>query len=110
VVFAPDWPGARAASLALTDDAPNSPQTLSLAGTGTGSTNASYVHSAYVAMLGHDADPVALTSWLSRLDAGTSRSADSSGLAYWTQAILGGAGDEQILAFVLSSDEFFASH
>ena len=35
------------------------------------------------------------------------RAADAAGLAYWTQAILGGASDEQILAFVLSSNEFF---
>ncbi|TME00634.1 MAG: DUF4214 domain-containing protein [Chloroflexi bacterium] len=38
------------------------------------------------------------------------RVADAGGLAYWTQAILGGASDEQILAFVVSSDEFFQTH
>ncbi|HVS43194.1 MAG TPA: DUF4214 domain-containing protein, partial [Candidatus Dormibacteraeota bacterium] len=35
------------------------------------------------------------------------RAADAAGLTYWTQAILGGASDEQIIAFVLSSNEFF---
>ncbi|TMD86295.1 MAG: DUF4214 domain-containing protein [Chloroflexi bacterium] len=38
------------------------------------------------------------------------RVADAGGLAYWTQAILGGASDEQILAFVVSSEEFFQTH
>jgi hypothetical protein len=35
------------------------------------------------------------------------RAADPGGLAYWSQAILGGASDEQIIAFLLSSNEFF---
>jgi hypothetical protein len=35
------------------------------------------------------------------------RAADAGGLGYWTQQILGGASDEQIIAFVLSSNEFF---
>ncbi|HVS42269.1 MAG TPA: DUF4214 domain-containing protein [Candidatus Dormibacteraeota bacterium] len=38
------------------------------------------------------------------------RAADAAGLAYWTQAILDGASDEQIVAFVVSSDEFFQTH
>ncbi|HEX6493527.1 MAG TPA: DUF4214 domain-containing protein [Candidatus Dormibacteraeota bacterium] len=38
------------------------------------------------------------------------RPADAAGLAYWTQAILSGASDEQIIAFLVSSDEFFQTH
>jgi Domain of unknown function (DUF4214) len=38
------------------------------------------------------------------------RAADAGGLAYWTQAILNGASDEQIVAVLVSSDEFFQTH
>jgi hypothetical protein len=92
------------------------------------------VDALYNDVLGRAPDPGGRAYWVSHFDATTiagrilysaegrsrlvggyyqailGRSADSTGLAYWTQAILGGASDEQILAFVLSSDEFFASH
>jgi uncharacterized protein DUF4214 len=38
------------------------------------------------------------------------RGPDSYGLSYWTNAILGGASDENVIADFLSSDEYFLSH
>jgi hypothetical protein len=39
-----------------------------------------------------------------------SRPAESGGLSFWTNALLGGASDENIIASILSSDEYFTSH
>ncbi|MGH7746466.1 MAG: DUF4214 domain-containing protein, partial [Candidatus Dormibacteria bacterium] len=38
------------------------------------------------------------------------RGSDAPGLSYWTQAILGGASDENVIADFLSSQEYFLSH
>ena len=36
------------------------------------------------------------------------RSADNAGLAFFTQAVQQGARDEQVIALILASDEYFA--
>jgi hypothetical protein len=38
------------------------------------------------------------------------RGNDAAGLSFWTQAILGGASDENVIADFLSSQEYFLSH
>ncbi len=38
------------------------------------------------------------------------RGAEPGGLSYWTNALLSGASDENIIASILSSDEYFLSH
>jgi hypothetical protein len=143
VGFSPAARTAFAGTLTIADDAPNSPQTVSLTGTGTAST-ASYIQSAYTAMLGHDADSGALASWVSRLDAGTSRGAlaialatsaeyrgdviggagaaqgfyqqylgrasDPGGVAYWIGRMAGGSTFEQVRLAFIGSPEYFAHH
>ena len=46
-----------------------------------GPSNASFIHNAYVTLLGHDADPAGFAYWLNLLDHGTSRSALADALA-----------------------------
>jgi hypothetical protein len=70
-------------SISVTDTASDVPTDqfavpLILVQTGT---NTSFVHAAYQAMLGHDADPGGLAYWVGRLDSGTPRSALALALA-----------------------------
>jgi hypothetical protein len=104
-----------------------SPEYFALYGDDPGRT----VDALYHDVLGRSPDPVGRAYWVAHFNATTiasqilyspegradlvagyyqaflGRPADPGGLAYWTQAILGGASDEQIIAFLLSSNEFF---
>ena len=88
----------------------------------------------YQDLLGRGSEPAGKTFWLSHFDVNTiasqflfspegrevlvesyynsilHRTADPDGLAYWTQRLLNGASDEDIIARLLSSDEYFLSH
>jgi hypothetical protein len=95
---------------------------------------ATAIEALYVDLLGRASDTAGKTYWMANFDAthiaaqflfsqeGRSflvnnlygqilgHSADSGGLTYWTNALLGGASDEQIIASILSSDEYFTKN
>ena len=80
VAFTPTAVGARSATLAVASNAPGSPTTAALTGTGTSpptgsETSRSAVQKAYVAYYGRAADPAGLDYWATQLDAAGSLNA-----------------------------------
>jgi hypothetical protein len=101
-----------------------------------GSTNSGFVSAVYEGLLGRAADAPGLAAWSADLANGTSRSAvaydidisnesrtnsvtffyqyflnraaDSSGLSTWVSALNSGATDEQVIAGIVGSPEFYS--